>query len=90
VLFELAEGESVSYFHEDYRLLQGPDRSAAKFRQMDRVESGRVVDVERLDRGDYRIVRRATPQNEGTIDWLVACPQKDFFLPIDLESTDSR
>ena len=61
----------------------------AEFRQMDRVEPGQEFDVERLDRGDYRLVRRATPQNEGAIDWLLACPWKDFFVAIDSESTDA-
>ncbi len=59
----------------------------AEFRRMDRVEPGQEFDVERLHRGDYRLVRRAAPQNEGTIDSLLACPQKDFFVPIDSEST---
>jgi hypothetical protein len=61
----------------------------AEFRQMDSVEPGQEFDVERLDRGDYRLVRRAAPHNEGAIDWLLACPQKDFFVPIDSESTDA-
>jgi len=61
----------------------------AEFRQLDRVEPGQEFDVERLDRGDYRLVRRSVPQNEGAIDWLLACPQKDFFVPIDSESTDA-
>ena len=61
----------------------------AEFRQMDRVAPGQEFDVERLDRGDYRLVRRATPRNEGAIDWLLACPLKDFFVPIDSESTDA-
>jgi len=56
---------------------------------MDGVKPGQEFDVERLDHGDYRFVRRASPQNEGAIDWLLACPQKDFFVPIDSESTDS-
>ena len=60
----------------------------AEFRQMDRVEPGQEFDVERVDRGDYRLVRRATPPNEGAIEWLLACPQKNFFVPIDTESTD--
>ena len=60
----------------------------AEFRHMDRVEPGQNFDVERLDRGDYRLVRR-TPRNEGAIDWLAACPRKDFFVPIDSESTDA-
>src|ERR1022692_109207 len=61
----------------------------AEFRQMDRVEPGQEFDVERVDRGDYRLVRRAAPLNEGAIAWLLACPQKDFFVPIDSESTDA-
>ena len=61
----------------------------AEFRQMDRVEPGQEFDVERVDRGDYRLVRRAAPPNEGAIAWLLACPQKDFFVPIDSESTDA-
>jgi len=61
----------------------------AEFRQMDRVEPGQEFDVERLDRGDYRLVRRAARENEGAIDWLLACPQKNFFVPIDSESTDA-
>ncbi len=61
----------------------------AEFRQLDRVEPGQEFDVERLDRGDYRLVRRVAPKNEGAVDWLFACPQKDFFVAIDSESTDA-
>ena len=53
----------------------------AEFRQMDRVEPGQEFDVERVDRGDYRLVRRATRPNQGAIEWLLACPQKNFFVP---------
>ncbi len=56
---------------------------------MDRVRPGQEFDVERLDRGDYRLTRRPAPQNEGTVDWLLACPEKGFFVPIDSESTDA-
>ena len=61
----------------------------AEFRRIDRIEPGQEFSVERVDRGDYRLVRRAAPPNEGAIDWLLACPQKDFFVPVDSESTDS-
>jgi len=54
----------------------------------DRVEAGQEFDVERVDRGEYRLIRRTAPPNEGAIAWLLACPQKDFFVPIDSESTD--
>lgn len=56
---------------------------------MDGVEPGQEFDVERLDRGDYRLVRRVAPPNEGAIDWLLACPRKDYFVRIESESTDA-
>ena len=61
----------------------------AELRQMDGVKPGQEFDVERLDRGDYGIVRRVGPPNEGAIEWLLACPHKGFFVSIDSESTDT-
>jgi AbrB family looped-hinge helix DNA binding protein len=61
----------------------------AELRRTDRVEAGQQFDVERLDRGDYRLIRRAAPPNEGAVDWLLACPRKDFFVSVDSESTDA-
>lgn len=60
----------------------------AEIRQMDRIEPGQEFDLERIDRGEYRLVRRES-RNEGAIDWLLACPQKDYFLPIPSEPTDT-
>lgn len=61
----------------------------AELRQLDRIEAGQEFEVERLDRGEYRLVRRITRPNDGLVDWLLACPQKDFFVPIESESTDA-
>jgi bifunctional DNA-binding transcriptional regulator/antitoxin component of YhaV-PrlF toxin-antitoxin module len=61
----------------------------AEFRHADRIEPGQEFDIERLDRGDYRLVRRAAAPNQGAIDWLLSCPQKGFFVPVDSESTDT-
>lgn len=61
----------------------------AELRQQDRIEAGEEFDVERVDRGEYRLVRRAGRPNEGVVDWLLACPEKDFFVPIESESTDT-
>ena len=61
----------------------------AELRQQDRIEAGQEFEIERLDRGEYRLVRRAPRTNEGVVDWLLACPEKDFFLPIESESTDT-
>lgn len=60
-----------------------------ELRKLDHVESGQEFDVERLDSGDYRLVRRTPPPNLGVIDWLLSCPAKDFFVPIESESTDT-
>ncbi len=61
----------------------------AEFRQKDNIEAGQEFEVERLDRGEYRIVRQTVPANEGLVDWLFACPEKDYFIPIESESTDT-
>ncbi len=61
----------------------------AELRQMDRVEPGQEFDVERLERGDYRLTRRAARPNDGAVEWLLACPAKGFFVPVDSESSDT-
>lgn len=61
----------------------------AEIRRQDRIEAGQQFEVERLDRGEYRLVRRAALPNEGVVEWLLACPEKGFFVPIESESTDA-
>ena len=53
------------------------------------IEPGQQFEIERIDRGEYRLVRREPPPNEGLVDWLLACPEKGFFVPVESESTDS-
>ena len=61
----------------------------ADFRRRDGVEPGQEFDIERIDRGEYRLVRREPSPNEGLLDWLLACPEKGFFVPVESESTDA-
>jgi AbrB family looped-hinge helix DNA binding protein len=61
----------------------------AEIRRQDRIEAGQEFEVERLERGEYRLVRRAGRPNEGVVEWLLACPVKGFFVPIESESTDT-
>lgn len=61
----------------------------ADLRRLDRIEPGQEFEIERLDRGEYRLKRRAASLNEGVLDWLLACPEKGFFVPVDSESTDT-
>ena len=61
----------------------------AELRQQDQLEAGQEFEIERLDRGEYRLARCTVPPNEGAVDWLLACPAKGFFVPIESESTDT-
>ncbi len=61
----------------------------AELRLQDDIEPGQEFDVERIARGEYRLVRRQPRPNAGLVDWLLACPEKGFFVPIESESTDS-
>jgi len=61
----------------------------AEFRRQDGIESGEEFEIERIDRGEYRLVRRTPPPNDGMVDWLLACPVKGYFVPIEGESTDA-
>jgi AbrB family looped-hinge helix DNA binding protein len=60
----------------------------AALRQQDRIESGQEFSIERVDEGEYRLVRTRVAPNLGVVDWLLDCPEKDFFVAIESESTD--
>jgi hypothetical protein len=53
------------------------------------IEAGQEFEIERLDRGEYRLKRRSAPRNDGVVDWLLACPEKGFLVPIESGSTDT-
>lgn len=61
----------------------------AEFRRSDNLQPGQQFDIERIDRGEYRLTQREPPANEGLVDLLLACPEKGFFVPIESESTDT-
>ena len=60
-----------------------------EIRQRDGIEPGQEFEVERIGRGEYRLVRQPPRSQEGLVDWLLACPNKGFFTPIESESTDT-
>jgi AbrB family looped-hinge helix DNA binding protein len=62
----------------------------AELRRQDGIEPGQRFEIERIDRGDYRLVRQEPEPNVGLVDWLLACPEKGFFVPIESESTSTR
>ncbi len=61
----------------------------AELRQQDGIEAGQEFDIERLDSGEYLLQRRSMSVNEGAVQWLLDCPAKDWFVPIESESTDT-
>jgi AbrB family looped-hinge helix DNA binding protein len=61
----------------------------AEIRRQDDIRPGQEFEVERIDAGEYRLRRLAPPPNAGVVDWLLACPEKDYFVPIESESTET-
>jgi AbrB family looped-hinge helix DNA binding protein len=61
----------------------------AEIRQRDGIEPGQEFTIERIDRGEYRLVRIDPVPNDGLVDWLLSCPSKGYFTPIESESTDT-
>lgn len=61
----------------------------AEIRQQDAIEPGQEFEIERIGCGEYRLVRLTPPRNQGLLSWLLACPEKGFFVPIQSESTDT-
>jgi AbrB family looped-hinge helix DNA binding protein len=60
----------------------------AELRERDGIQAGQEFEVERLGTDEYRLTRVAAA-NEGLVDWLLACPQKGYFVAVDSESTDT-
>src|SRR5260370_29984043 len=61
----------------------------AEFRLQDDIEPGQEFEVQRIDRGEYRLGRRQPPTNERLVDSLFACPEKKFFIPLQPENPDT-
>lgn len=61
----------------------------AELRRRDGVAAGQRFEIQRLDRGDYRLVRTESLPNDGVVDWLLDCPINDFFTSIQSEATDA-
>jgi len=61
----------------------------AEIRQQDNIQAGQHFEIERVDRGEYRLTRKQAAPNEGVLEWLLACPEKSYFVPIESESTDT-
>jgi AbrB family looped-hinge helix DNA binding protein len=60
----------------------------AGLRQRDRILTGQRFEIERLEAGQYLLKKQPSADNEGVVEWLLACPEKNWFEPIRSESTD--
>lgn len=61
----------------------------AEIRSQDNLEPGQEFEIERIDRGEYRLKAKRRPRNQGLVDLLLSCPVKGWFEPLDRrESTD--
>ena len=56
-------------------------------RQMMPSKPDRPLTSNASNAGEYKLVRRAPPSNQGLVDWLLACPQKGYFVSVASEST---
>lgn len=61
----------------------------AKIREQDDIRPGQTFSIERIERGQYRLVRQEAGTNVGLVDLLLRSPVKGFFVPIESESTDT-
>jgi bifunctional DNA-binding transcriptional regulator/antitoxin component of YhaV-PrlF toxin-antitoxin module len=60
-----------------------------EIRTRDRIVAGQKFEIERLDVGEYLLKRQEYGTNEGVVEWLLECPEKNWFEPIESESTDT-
>jgi AbrB family looped-hinge helix DNA binding protein len=59
----------------------------AEIRELDRIRPGQQFQVERLEPGKY-VLQKVPEAGVDLVDWLLACPVKDWFQPIPSEMTD--
>ena len=61
----------------------------ADIRKQDDIRPGQKFEIERIERGEYRLKRKQRPRNEGLVELLLACPVKGWFQPMKrTETTD--
>ena len=60
----------------------------AELREHDQIRNGTEFDVERVQAGEYLLKRVSGAGSGGVLDWLRACPERDWFQSVPSESTD--
>jgi AbrB family looped-hinge helix DNA binding protein len=61
----------------------------AELRERDQIRPGQQFEIERIETGEYLLKKLADPPRLTLLEWLKACPEKDWFEPLPSESTDT-
>ena len=61
----------------------------AELRDQDRIKPGQQFEIERIEAGEYRLKKITMQEGGGLVDWLLSCPERGWFRPVNSESTDS-
>ena len=61
----------------------------AELLEQDNLKPGQQFSIERVHSGEYLIKRTSEVNQRGLVDLLLACPEKDWFVPSPSESTDT-
>lgn len=61
----------------------------AEIREQDQIVPGQQFEVERVKSGEYLLRRIKSQATLSIADWILDCPEKDWFTPIESDSTDS-
>ena len=60
-----------------------------ELREQDRIEPGQQFSIERIEAGQY-LLKKAVGRGDGSLaEWLLSCPEKGWFQPVESESTDT-
>lgn len=59
----------------------------AELRQQDGIKPGQQFEIERIERGEYRLKQKPPKRNQGLVRLLLACPAKGWFKPLDRSET---
>jgi AbrB family looped-hinge helix DNA binding protein len=62
----------------------------AELREQDHIVPGQQFEFVRVEDGDYRLKRVKSQATLSIADWILDCPEKDWFTPVELgsETTD--
>lgn len=65
----------------------------ATLRRKDHIRAGQQFEIQRLKAGEYLLKQKPesspSANNQNFVDWLLACPEKGWFQPMESESTDT-